>query len=49
MACGILTKRLPQDDEAPCGTRLWFIVDKRTVREDILLCKKCEEKNGEND
>jgi hypothetical protein len=41
MSCGILTKRDPKDDAIPCGTKLWFIVDKRTVREDVMLCPKC--------
>ena len=46
MACGILTKRNPKDDAVPCGTKLRFIVDKKTTRESVLLCAKCEAKNG---
>ena len=41
--CGTLTKgNHPQDDFIPCGTRLWLIVDKRTVRETLHLCEKCK-------
>jgi hypothetical protein len=43
VGCGTLTKgKDPKDDFAPCGTRLWFIMDKRTVKESMLLCAKCK-------
>jgi hypothetical protein len=45
--CGLLTKRNPKDDVIPCGTKLWFVVDKRTVREDTMLCPKCNLKVAE--
>jgi hypothetical protein len=43
MACGTLTKGThPKDDMIPCGTKLWFIVDKKTTKESIHLCAKCK-------
>jgi hypothetical protein len=43
VGCGTLTKgKNPKDDLVPCGTRLWFIVDKRTVKESMLLCANCK-------
>lgn len=45
--CGVLTKGThPKDDAIPCGTKLWFIVDKRTMKESVHLCKKCKEENS---
>jgi hypothetical protein len=43
--CGVLTKGSdPKDDLVSCGTRLWFIQDKKTVKESVLLCAKCKNK-----
>ena len=42
--CGVLTKGShPKDDLIPCGTRLFFVQDKKTVNESVHLCKKCKE------
>ena len=44
IGCGVLTKgNHPKDDLVPCGTKLWFVVDKKTVTETVLLCVKCKE------
>lgn len=43
--CGKLTKgNDPKDDLVPCGTKLWFIRDKKTVTETIHLCVECKAK-----
>jgi hypothetical protein len=40
----VLTKGSdPKDDPVPCGTRLWFVKDKKTVYESVLLCLKCQD------
>ena len=34
--CGKLTKGTnPKDDLVPCGTKLWFVADKKTVSESV--------------
>ena len=44
--CGVLTKGShPKDDLIACGTKVWFLVDKKTVKESVHLCLKCK---GEN-
>ena len=44
IGCGVLTKGSnPKDDLVPCGTKLWFIQDKKTVTEAVHLCAKCKE------
>jgi hypothetical protein len=41
--CGVLTKGShPKDDLIACGTKLRFIVDKKTMRDSVLLCAKCK-------
>ena len=30
----------------PCGTKLWFIIDKRTVNETVHLCAQCKKENS---
>jgi hypothetical protein len=43
MSCGRIAKRalFPEDDDLPCGTRLYYgNADNRTMK--ILLCAKCE-------
>jgi hypothetical protein len=43
VGCGKLTKgNDPKDDLVPCGTKLWFVRDKKTVKESTLLCEKCQ-------
>ncbi len=44
--CGKLTKGThPKDDPVPCGTKLWFIRDKKTINETVHLCAACKEKS----
>ncbi len=43
--CGKLTKGShPKDDAIPCGTKLRFIADAKTVRETVHLCAECKKK-----
>ena len=45
--CGKLTRGThPKDDLVPCGTQVWFIIDKRTVNETVHLCAQCKKENS---
>ncbi len=43
VGCGKLTKGShPKDDLVPCGTKLFFVQDKKTIKESVLLCERCK-------
>jgi hypothetical protein len=41
--CGKLTKGSdPKDSLVACGTKVWFLVDEKSVKETRHLCEECK-------